>query len=156
MTMKLSRKAEDYLEAIFNVSQDKGHVRIRDICSELHIKPPTVVEMVKKLNTQGYLIHKKNDGVYLTEKGEEIGRVMSERHSTILAFLTIIGVPAEIADKDACVIEHELDVRTVGQIKSLVKFIESVPERPQWLDDFSAFCRAQDKASAGGASASRI
>ncbi|HNY34763.1 MAG TPA: metal-dependent transcriptional regulator, partial [Methanothrix soehngenii] len=42
MKSDLSRKAEDYLEAVYVISQEKGHVRIRDICKELGTKPPSV------------------------------------------------------------------------------------------------------------------
>ncbi len=143
MKSELSRKAEDYLEAIFVISQEKGHVRIRDICKELGIKPPTVVEMVKKLSDQGYLVYKKYEGVYLTPMGEEIGRIIKDRHSTILAFLTFIGVPEKIANEDACIIEHDLNPKTVEQIKSLVSFIESTPEDLEWLHNFARFCEEE-------------
>ncbi|MBN1324150.1 MAG: metal-dependent transcriptional regulator [Methanotrichaceae archaeon] len=136
----LSRKAEDYLEAIYVISLEKGHVRIRDICKELGIKPPSVVEMVKKLSAKGYLVYLKNEGVYLTPEGEDVGRIIKDRHSTICAFLKFIGVPEEIADEDACIMEHDLNSKTVEQIKSLVKFIETAPDRPQWLDHFAIFC----------------
>ncbi len=140
MKSDLSRKAEDYLEAVYVISQEKGHVRIRDICKELGTKPPSVVEMVKKLNDRGYLIYKKNEGLYLTAEGEEIGRIIKDRHDTIFAFLKFIGVPEQVADEDACVIEHELHTKTVEQIKSLVSFIETAPDHPQWLDHFAIFC----------------
>lgn len=140
MKNNLSRKAEDYLEAIYVISQEKGIVRIRDICKELKIKPPSVVEMVRKLAAQGYLIYKKNEGVNLTAEGEEIGRVIKDRHNTLFAFLKFIGVPEKIADEDACVIEHELNPKTVEQIKSLVSFIETAPDHPQWLDHFAIYC----------------
>ena len=96
--------------------------------------------MVKKLNDRGYLVYKKNEGVYLTAEGEEIGRIIKDRHDTIFAFLKFIGVPEQVADEDACVIEHELHTKTVEQIKSLVSFIETAPDHPQWLDHFAIFC----------------
>lgn len=140
MKSHLSRKAEDYLEAIYVIAQDKGHVRVRDICRVLGVKPPTVVEMVRKLAGQGYLVYKKNEGVYLTKEGEEIGRVVLDRHKTIFAFLKFIGVPEAIANEDACVIEHDLNAKTVDQIKSLVRFIESSSDHRKWLGHFAAFC----------------
>jgi len=140
MKGKLSRKAEDYLETIFNISQEKGYVRIKDISKQLGVKPPSVVEMVKKLDDQGYVMHEKYEGVFLTQKGEEIGRVVKDRHDTIKVFLTFIGVPEELADIDACTMEHHLHTRTVEQIKNLVKFIEQAPDNPEWLNHFRAFC----------------
>lgn len=140
MKSHLSRKVEDYLEAIYVIAQDKGHVRVRDICKLLGVKPPTVVEMVRKLAGQGYLVYKKNEGVYLTKEGEEIGRIVLDRHKTIFAFLKFIGVPEATANEDACVIEHDLNAKTVDQIKSLVRFIESSSDHRKWLDHFAAFC----------------
>jgi len=140
MKGNLSRKAEDYLEAIYVISQEKGIVRIRDISRELGNKPPSVVEMVRKLSDQGYLVYRKNEGVYLTPEGEEIGRVIKDRHNMIFAFLKFIGVPEKIANEDACVIEHELNPKTLEQIKSLVNFIETAPDHPQWLEHFSFYC----------------
>ncbi|NPV63368.1 MAG: metal-dependent transcriptional regulator [Methanotrichaceae archaeon] len=140
MKSNLSRKAEDYLEAIYVISQEKEIIRIRDICKELGTKPPSVVEMVKKLSDQGYLIYKKNEGVHPTAEGEEIGRIVKDRHDTIFAFLKFIGVPEKIANEDACVIEHELNPKTVEQIKNLVSFIETAPDHPQWLDHFAVYC----------------
>jgi DtxR family Mn-dependent transcriptional regulator len=123
MKSDLSRKAEDYLEAVYVVNQEKGHVRIRDICKELGIKPPTVVEMVKKLSEQGYLVHKKNEGVYLTPKGRKsAGPSGPTQHDIRLPYFH--WCIQEIANEDA-VIEHELNPKTIKQIKSLVSFIES-------------------------------
>ncbi|MHC1630914.1 MAG: metal-dependent transcriptional regulator [Methanotrichaceae archaeon] len=140
MKKKLSRKAEDYLEAIFNISQENGYARIRDISKQLGVKPPSVVEMVRKLGDQGYVVHKKYEGVFLTSEGEEVGRVVKDRHDTIKAFLIFINVPEDLADADACTMEHELSSRTVEQIKYLVKFIDLCPENPEWLNHFKIFC----------------
>ena len=136
-----SRKTEDYLEAIFKIKEEKGYAKIKDISSFLDVKPPSAVEMVKKLNDRGLAIHKKYECVTLTPEGEEIGRIISDRHATIRAFLEIISVPKEIADSDACVMEHELHPETIGQIKNLVSFVKSAPDHPEWLEHFEIFCK---------------
>ena len=43
--MELSRKAEDYMEAIFIISKEKGYAKIKDVALSLRVKPPSVVEM---------------------------------------------------------------------------------------------------------------
>lgn len=136
----LSRKAEDYLEAILNITERKGYTRIKDIARALGITPPSVVEMVKRLSGMGLVEYRKYDGVTLTPKGEEIGRAVWGRHTTIRAFLEIIKVPEPIANKDACIIEHELEAKTIEQIKNLVEFVKSAPDYPQWLEHFEIFC----------------
>ena len=136
----LSRKAEDYLEAILNIAEKKGYTKIRDIALALNVKPSSVVEMVKRLNDRGFVNYRKYDGVTLTPKGEEIGRAVWGRHTTIRAFLEIIKVPEKIANKDACIIEHELEAKTIQQIKNLVEFVKTAPDYPQWLEHFEIFC----------------
>ncbi len=136
----LSRKAEDYLEAILNISEKKGYAKIRDIALALNVKPSSAVEMVKRLNDRGFVNYRKYDGVTLTPEGEEIGRAVWGRHVTIRAFLEIIRVPEPIANKDACIIEHELEAKTIQQIKNLVEFVKIAPDYPQWLEHFEMFC----------------
>ncbi|MGB2841068.1 MAG: metal-dependent transcriptional regulator [Halobacteriota archaeon] len=137
----LSRKAEDYLEAILNIAEKKGYTRVKDIASALDIKPSSVVEMLKRLNDMGLVEYRKYDGVTLTPKGREIASVVKDRHDTIKAFLEIIKVPEKIADKDACIIEHELETKTIEQLKNFVRFVKSAPDYPQWLGHFETFCK---------------
>ena len=136
----LTRKAEDYLEAILNITEDKGYVRIKDIANTLNIKPPSVIEMVKKLDNKGFVEYRKYDGIKLTKNGRDIALVIKDRHDTIKAFLEIIQVPEKIADHDACVMEHELHSITTKQIKNLVNFVKTSPGHSQWLWQFEKFC----------------
>jgi DtxR family Mn-dependent transcriptional regulator len=137
----LSRKAEDYLEAILSIAERKGYTRVKDIASALNIKPPSVVEMLKRLNDMGLVDYQKYEGVRLTPKGAEIARVVKDRHETIRAFLEILNVPKKIANKDACIIEHDLEPETIGQLKKFVRFVKSAPDYPQWLEHFESFCK---------------
>jgi len=138
----LSRKAEDYLEAILNITERKGHTRTRDIALALDIKPPSVVEMLKRLNDMGLVDYQKYEGVKLTPEGREIARVVKDRHDTIRTFLEIIKVPPKVADKDACIIEHELKPETIRQLRNFVQFVKSAPDYPQWLEHFEIFCES--------------
>lgn len=136
----LSRKAEDYLEAILNITDDKGYARIKDVAVSLDLRPPSVTEMVQKLDRLGYVVYRRYEGVTLTEKGRKIALVIKDRHQTLKAFLEIINIPGEIADKDACTMEHELNDITTKQIKNFVKFVETAPDSSQWLERFEMFC----------------
>jgi DtxR family Mn-dependent transcriptional regulator len=145
----LSRKAEDYLEAILNITEEKGHARIKDIAITLGVRPPSVVEMVNRLDKKGMVEYRKYDGVKLTEVGGKIALIIKERHDIIKAFLEIINVPEKIADKDACTMEHELHAITTTQIKNLVIFVKDAPEYPQWLEHFNEFCTTGKHPCAG-------
>jgi len=136
----LTRKAEDYLEMIVNIMEYKGYIRVKDIASSLDVSPSSVVEMMGKLDSSGFVIYQKHDGIRLTAEGEMIGRMIKHRHDTIKSFLEIIDVPKNIADKDACTMEHNLDTKTVEQIKKLVEFVNTAPDHPEWLEHFQIFC----------------
>lgn len=132
----LSRKTEDYLEAILNITEEKGYARVKNIANSLEIKPPSVVEMVKKLDKMGFVEHRKYEGVVLTPKGREVAVVVKERHNIIKSFLELIKVPEKIAENDACTMEHELDQITINQIKNLVNFVNSEPDAKRLLTQF--------------------
>ena len=116
----LSRKVEDYLDAIYNINLRKGFARTKDIAEELGVKPPTVTEMLKKLDSMGYVKYTKYSGAVLTPEGEDIGRTVKHRHDTLLGFLKKIGVPDELAEKDAHILEHHISPKTIEKIKEFV------------------------------------
>lgn len=136
-----SKTVEDYLEAIYNITQVKGYARVKDISRELKVRPPTVSEMLKKLSDNGLVNYEKYSGVTLTKKGERIGKIVKTRHETIKKFLRIILIPKEIADKSACEMEHHLDPKTIEQLTKFVGFVESAPLYPKWLKHFEVYCQ---------------
>jgi DtxR family Mn-dependent transcriptional regulator len=142
----LSRKAEDYLEAILNASSDKGYARTKDIAQELCIQPPTVVEMVQKLDRMGMITYRKYDGVTLTPEGKKIAEVIRDRHVTLRAFLELVSVSHAVADKDACMMEHELHPETIEQIRSFLVFCRENPQAASALQNFKSFDKIQRNA----------
>ncbi|ACL17613.1 metal-dependent transcriptional regulator [Methanosphaerula palustris] len=153
----LSRKAEDYLEAILNASFEKGYARTKDIAQELCIQPPTVVEMVKKLDRMGMITYRKYEGVTLTLQGKKIAEVIRDRHETLQSFLELMKVPHAIAVKDACMMEHELSTETIEQLRMFLAFLKVNPQVGSVMKNFEAFSirvadRHQDDARGSGQS----
>ncbi|WOF16929.1 metal-dependent transcriptional regulator [Methanoplanus sp. FWC-SCC4] len=140
LNSSLSRKAEDYLEAILNVSLIKGYAKTRDIAKELNVSPPSVVEMFIKLDKLGMIEYRKYEGVLLKPKGREIASVIKYRHDTLMSFLKLIDVPADIANDDACIMEHELHPKTIEQIHYFVEFLKERGSELHTLEDFSEYC----------------
>ncbi len=138
----LSRRTEDYLEAIYELSNKRGFTRVKEIAKKLRVKPATVSEMLGKLAKEGYVVYKKRLYVALTEKGKEIAKNVRERREILVRFLVMLGVPKEIAEEDACAIEHVLHSETAKQFKIFVKFVEECPAfNPKWLKHFKEFCK---------------
>jgi DtxR family Mn-dependent transcriptional regulator len=123
----LSRRVEDYLEAILNVTLEKGYARTKDVACELDLSPSSVVEMFRKLDGMGLVEYRRYEGVVLSAAGREVAEVIKFRHDTLKAFLMAIHVPKKIANADACYMEHELHPRTIHQIRLLVETLQSDP-----------------------------
>jgi len=116
----ISRKEEDYLEAILNTILEKGYARSHDISEKLHVVPSSVSEMFTKLGKKGLVNYRRYEGVTLTSSGQIIAEQIKFRHSILVEFLKILDVPEKIADDDACFMEHELNTVTIQKIKDFV------------------------------------
>ena len=119
--LHLSVKEEDYLESILNTSLEKGYARSRDVADDLQVVPSSVSEMFAKLGKKGLVTYRKYEGVTLTPAGKVIAEQVRFRHTILVEFLEILGVPKKIADADACFMEHELNTVTIQKIKEFVK-----------------------------------
>lgn len=138
----LSKKIEDYLEAIFVIIERKGYARTTDIADCLEVKPSTVTEMLNKLDSLGYIEYRKYEGAVLTDEGYKIGEAVKGRHDALMSLLRYLQIPEDIADKDACLMEHGLNPTTVIQIKKFINFINNCPKgRPEWLEHFKQFSK---------------
>ncbi|MHA1788492.1 MAG: metal-dependent transcriptional regulator [Candidatus Helarchaeota archaeon] len=139
--MNITRNIEDYLEAIYNITQEQGYAQTKEIAENLRVTSPSVSGMLKKLKQLGFINYEKYSPVTLTPKGEQIAKKVQEEHTTIKCLLELLSVPKNIADEDACTIEHNLHKATITQLKKFVAFIYSFPTRPRWLKCFQRYCK---------------
>jgi len=136
----LTSVMEDYLEAIFDLDQDKKFVRVRDIAKKMDVKMPSVTSMLKTLNERNLVNYEKYEYVELTEQGADIGREIRQRHEIIRKFLIeILKIDFETADEDACRIEHTLSPSTLDSLSDFMEFIQICPlggERMNLFEDY--------------------
>ena len=115
--MKVLESAENYLEAILMIREEKGMVRAIDIVNHLGFSKPSVSVAMKHLETDDFIRRDKDGFIYLTDSGEEIAEMIFERHNLLTDIFVKIGVDPETAREDACKIEHDLSEETFEQIK---------------------------------------
>lgn len=118
--MQVHESAENYLETILVLSERNANVRSIDIVNELEFSKPSVSVAMKNLRQQKYITVDENGHIHLTASGKKLAESVYERHTLITAFLTKIGVPADIAAEDACRVEHVLSPETFEALKSYV------------------------------------
>lgn len=116
--MQIKESAENYLEAILLLKQEKGSVRSIDIAHYMGFTKASVSVAMKNFRQEGYVTVNEDGEVLLTEKGEEIARRIYERHQVITKVLIAIGVSEETASKDSCKIEHDISEETFQCIKT--------------------------------------
>ena len=111
-TEGLGRTVEDYLEAILRIKKEQGYVRSVDVAEMLGVKKPSVTYATKKLKEEGYITTDHAGMLVLTDEGKRIAEKTYGRHRTMTDFFERLGVSPEQAEKDACLIEHDLSDET--------------------------------------------
>lgn len=120
------KRFEDYLEAMYKLQKEGKIVRVHDLAKMLEVKPPSVIEELKRLSRYGYIQYEERNYIKLTEKGEKIAKAILRKHESLRKFLReILMVPDEIAERDACFMEHGLHETTLNRIEKFLEFIES-------------------------------
>lgn len=113
---------ENYLETIFVLHKRNGSVRSIDIARELDFSKPSVSRAVGILKDSGYIIVDEHGLIDLTDEGLEKAESIYERHQLLTAFLMKTAkVSEEIAEDDACKIEHVVSDDTIQGIKDYLR-----------------------------------
>ena len=112
----IGKSAEDYLESMIILKEKNGYVRSIDIAGFLGVTKPSVSNAMKRLREEGYIEMDKSGLITVTEKGMEIADKIYTRHKKLTDFFIALGVDPEIAEDDACKIEHDLSDETFDAI----------------------------------------
>ncbi len=117
----LTRSVEDYLKAIYHLSNQGGFAATSDIAAMLAVAPPSVSGMVKRLSETGLIEHVPYRGVQLTGQGRRAALRMIRRHRILELYLTARlgydwgGVHAE-AERLEHAVSDELIERMAGAL----------------------------------------
>lgn len=115
--MKIHQSAENYLETILILQKRNGRVRSIDIVNELEFTKPSVSVAMKNLRQSGLIDMDQNGYITLLDEGLKIAEAIYERHTLLTEWLIRLGVSPEIADKDACKMEHDISDESFLAIK---------------------------------------
>jgi len=116
---------EMYLKAIWHIKERNDPVKISTIAKMLHVRQPSVVQMLKKLNTKD-LVEYNKAGVSLTENGERIGSSMM-RNSRLLEVLLDSALKVEIDEEMVCGIEHHMNKQFTDALCTMLNHPRKCP-----------------------------
>lgn len=122
MVKTLTPSRQDYLEVILQLSKEDKAVRITDIAKSLNITKASATQAIDTLIEEGLVLKEKYGPVTFTGKGELEALKVKKTHKVIREFLTkVLQVDAEIADKDACLMEHVISPQSIA---GMVAYLE--------------------------------
>ncbi|MBP7460489.1 MAG: metal-dependent transcriptional regulator [Candidatus Delongbacteria bacterium] len=120
---KLTFVLENYLEAIYELSRDGSGARVTDIADKLKVTKASTNRAMASLAQKGLIRNERYRVIHLTPEGLEQAEFTSRKHHTIRRFfIGVLGIDAEVADQDACAIEHVISCQSVF---AMLKYLES-------------------------------
>ncbi len=114
---RLSRSAEDYLEAVGSLCRESGCAQVSDIAARLGVRKPSVTAAMRKLSTLGLVEYRPYAPILLTERGRSYADEVISSHGILRRFLIeAAGLSPERADEAACQMEHVLTYEEIDTI----------------------------------------
>lgn len=117
---KRTARREDYLKWIYVLSQ-QGMVHGSDLADAFGVKRPTVSVFLKWLMENGDITMDKHRCIFLTEQGRLTAEHTVNKHSVLLALLRELGIPEQVANEDACAMEHSISPETFAAFWQLLQ-----------------------------------
>lgn len=117
----LTMSLEDYLECVYMLLLAAKPARVRDIAASLGVTTPSVVNGIASLKRLGYVLQEPYGSVELTPSGLDYAKAILHKHEMLTTFLRFVGSPEDIAESDACKIEHVVSPTTLDAVERFLK-----------------------------------
>lgn len=123
---KLTFTMENYLEAIYELSENESGARLSDIAKRMGVTKASANSAMATLAQKGLIVNEKYREIFLTKEGREKAEATSCKHRAIRHFFTeILQIDPTVADQDACAIEHVISSESVAAMQ---RFLREHPE----------------------------
>ena len=142
---KLTSSKEDYLEAIWVLESEDGVARVRDIAARLDVGKSAVTAALKSLAERDLVNYDPYEFITLTDRGRELAKEVDRGHQVLRRFLMeVLGLAAEVAEANACRMEHVVDNVVLQRLTDFVEFIErGSPGEQKRMKSFLKRCSAK-------------
>jgi DtxR family transcriptional regulator, Mn-dependent transcriptional regulator len=130
MVLMHTERFEEYLETIlYLIRKNQGPAKTKQISEELNVSPPSVTEMIKKLNSSGLVEYTPYQGVELTEKGTDQAVRIKRKHQVLETFLAdVLDFDRKEAHKEACELEHAVSDAVLERLYEFLGSPEYCPD----------------------------
>ena len=124
--MSLQESGEMYLETILLLSKQKNLVRAIDVAEEMGYSKPSVSRALTRLREENLILTTRDGYIGFTEAGRAIAEKVYKKHQLLTKFIMRLGVDEQVAEQDACRIEHVISDETFD---AMVRHAEKYPEK---------------------------
>ena len=113
---------ENYLEAVYELSDGTNGARVSDIAERLGVTKASTNSAMTTLSDKGLVTNEKYGEIFLTPAGRELAMRTSNKHRTIQKFFSeILKLSFDTADKDACAIEHVISNDSIQAMEEFMR-----------------------------------
>ena len=111
---------EDYTEVIAKIIKENGECRVMDLARYFGVSHVSVIQVLQRLTTNGFIEGEARKPIVLTEKGCALARTCAKRHKIVRSFLLKIGVSEKTAVIDSEGLEHHISTETLECMKNFI------------------------------------
>ena len=146
--VELTHSNAHYLMAIAELLEANGYARAIDVSRHLDLTRGSVSAALTSLEEKGYITTDQNKFLQLTDQGiDAVNNVFSARRILTQFFSEVLGVNEDLAEEDACKIEHLVSHETGEKLMSFLGFyLSESPVAREFREEFTRFAYTCDAA----------
>ncbi len=115
--MQLTQSQEDYLETILILKTQLDVVRAIDVAAALGFSKPSVSHALKELKAKDLIYTNDHGHLFFTKEGQGLAEQVYERHVYFKKQLIHAGVDPNLAEEEACRMEHTISEDSFKKLK---------------------------------------
>ncbi|WP_407376439.1 metal-dependent transcriptional regulator [Methanobrevibacter sp.] len=125
----ISENIEEYLEVLYRNGSNGEQVSTTTLSKDLGIAPGSVTQMLKKLESLGYIGYTPYKGATLTHEGMKIAQKITRKHRILEKFLLdVLKVKEENVHDQACEMEHTLSDEAERALCTMLQHPDLCPD----------------------------
>ena len=120
--LRLSRSVEDYLKAVYTLTERGEAASTSALAEVLEVQPASITGMIKRLAVFGYVEHTRYRGVHLTADGSREALRIIRRHRILETYLHIeLGFSWDDVHGEAERLEHAASETLIERMAAILK-----------------------------------
>ena len=123
-----TEKMREYLEVIYYLAARNEPVISARLAEWMRVTPPTVTDIVQRMEKRGYIARDGRGEISLTDEGFALAEAMVRRHRILERFLVdVMGLQWHQIHEEAVRLEHALSPTMEARIEALVSGSTTCP-----------------------------